>query len=94
MNTQSLTLLQNASATGSAFAWRGGSGTFSAVGTYNSGTVKLQFLGPDNTTWIDVGSDTTLTANGGGNFELPPAQIRAAVTGSPSAIYAQAVSHR
>ncbi|HVO01489.1 MAG TPA: hypothetical protein VMT54_04770, partial [Candidatus Cybelea sp.] len=89
MNTQSLTLISNGSATGPWTTWRGGSGTFEAVGTFNGGTVRLQKLGPDGTTPIDVGTDTTLTAAGGGNFQLPPSQIRAAVTGSPSAIYAQ-----
>jgi hypothetical protein len=50
--------------------------------------VKLQFLGPDHVTWIDAGSETTLTADGGGNFELPAGQLRAAIVGSPTAVYA------
>ena len=31
----------------------------------------------DGTTWIDVGTDTTLTAEGIANFELGPCDIRA-----------------
>lgn len=87
-----LDLLSNASSTGSAFVWRGGRGHFAASGTFGGATVKLQFLGPDGSTWIDAGTYTTLTAAGAGNFDLPEGQIRAAVSGgSPSGIYAVAV---
>lgn len=88
---QELTLLSNASATGDWFTWKGGSGTFLATGT-GFGTVKLQVLGPNGTA-IDVGSDTTLTANGGGNFTLGPCKIRANVA-SATAVYATAKSHQ
>jgi hypothetical protein len=90
MNTQSLDLLANASATGASMTWRGGKGSF-LVRAASYGTVTLQFLGPDGTTWIAAGSDTTLTADGGGNFELPPGQIRAAISGA-TGVYAKAVS--
>lgn len=83
-------LLSNASATGSAAQWGGGVGVFSAAGTFSGATVSLQFLGPDGLTWCAVGSDTTLTAAGGGAFVLPPCSIRAEVSGSPSGMYAQA----
>ena len=84
-------LLSNASATGSAASWPGGYGVFSAAGTFGGATVTLQFLGPDGSTWIAVGVDTTITSAGGGVFALPPGQIRAAVSGgSPSGLYAQA----
>jgi hypothetical protein len=91
MNAQSLRLIDNANATGAAMTWRGGRGSFLVhADTWNSATVKLQFLGPDHVTWIDAGSETTLAADGGGNFELPAGQLRAAVTGSPTAVYAVA----
>lgn len=83
-------LASNASATGSAKIWQGGRGTFSAVATFGGGTVKLQFLGPDGSTWIDAGSDTTLTAAGGGNFDLPPCNIRVNIA-TATAVYADAV---
>lgn len=77
------------------FQWRGGNGTFYAVGTFNGGTVKLQ-MSPDNgATWIDVGASTTLTAAGYGNFLLAPCLLRAGVTGGPpAAINAGAASCR
>ena len=84
-------LLSNASATGSAAQWGGGAGVFEAAGTFSGATVKLQRRAPDGSTWFDVGTDTTLTAAGGGGFVLPPGQIRAAVTGGPpSGMYASA----
>lgn len=82
-------LLDNASATGSAKNWPGGRGHFKAVGTFGGATLTLQELGPDDTTWIAVGPDVTLTAAGNGNFEITGSQVRVAVSGgSPSALYA------
>lgn len=86
-----LLLLSNATATGSAFEWYGGKGTFCVVGTFGGATVKLQMLGPDASTWVDVGSSTTLTAAGVGNFECAAGSIKAVITGGPpSGIYATA----
>ncbi|HVY97884.1 MAG TPA: hypothetical protein VHA35_00180 [Dongiaceae bacterium] len=91
MNTCALNLIDNGNATGGAYVWNGGKGSFLVhADTWNGATVKLQVLGPDHLTWIDTGTDTTLTADGGGNFELPPGQLRAAVVGSPTAVYAVA----
>ncbi len=86
-------LLKNVSATGAGAAtgWGGGPGVFMAAGTFGGATVALQVLGPDGATWFDVGTDTTLTAPGGGTFNLPPARIRANVTaGPPTGMYATA----
>ena len=85
---RTLTLLSNASATGSAVAWPGGRGLFSAEATWGGGTVKLQFKSA-NGTWIDVGTASTLTANGIVGFELPMCQIRIDVT-TATAVYAYA----
>lgn len=82
------TLLSNASATGDWVDWPGGRGVFMAEATWGGGTVKLQYEGP-NGTGIDAGSDTTLTANGGGVFELPGCRIRAHVA-TATAVYATA----
>jgi hypothetical protein len=87
-------LASNASATGAAVAWPGGSGTFIASATFGGGTVKLQFLGPDGSTWIDCGTDTTLTAAGGGNFELPPGQQIRVNIATATAVYASAAPTR
>lgn len=87
----SVDLLVNASATGATVQWQGGRGVFTAAGTFGGATVSLEFLGPDTATWIAMGTDTTLTAAGGGLFDFPQGQIRASVTGgTPSGIYAHA----
>lgn len=88
MRAYRIDLLTNGSATGSAVVWPGGRGLFTAAGTFSGATISLQFLGPDGSTWIDAGTYTTLTAAGGGIFDLPQGQVRAAVTGSPSGINA------
>lgn len=90
---QRLTLLNNASATGAAVTWAGGRGQFKALGTFAGATVTLQVLGPDGTTWQAVGEEATLDAAGLANFDCPPGQLRAAVTGgTPSGLYAEVAS--
>lgn len=81
-------LLTNASATGSEVWWPGGEGVFQAEATWSGATVTLQFKS-DRGTYIAVGTDTTLTANGAGGFVLHPCFVRALVAGGPpSAAYA------
>lgn len=80
-------LLENASATSGAFNWPGGRGVFSAVATWGGGSVTLQYLGPNGSTWLTAA--TALTADGLVAFELPPGRIRAAVA-TATAVYAQA----
>lgn len=87
----SLDLLSNASATGDAMDWSGGTGVFAVTATWSGATVKLQAMLPDGSTWGDVGANTTLTADGMGGFVLPPCRVRAAVSGGPpSGVYASA----
>lgn len=86
-----LTLLSNAAATGSAMVWPGGTGVFMAEAVWGGGSVSLEYKLP-NGAWVAAGPETTLTANGGGVFELPPGEIRAAVSAA-SAVYATA-THR
>lgn len=85
------TLASNASATGDPILWPGGKGSFFAQATWGGGSVKLQYMGPNGTDYEDVGSDTSLTADGGGNFELPKCYIRAAIT-TATAVYATVAS--
>jgi hypothetical protein len=87
-------LLNNASSTGGGKTWNGGQGAFLVAGTLAGATVKLQVLGPDGVTWLDVGADAALAAPGAAGFALPPGQIRAEVSGgsAPTGLYAQAVS--
>lgn len=80
-------LADNASATTSAFVWNGGRGAFMAKATWGGGTVKLQYLLPDGSTWVDVGPDVELTADGMGGFELPPGHIRVNIA-TATAVYA------
>lgn len=82
-------LLSNGSATSPAFDCPGGDCVFMAAGTFGGATVSLQVQLPDGSTWLAAGTNTTLTAAGGGYVILPPGQIRVAVTGgSPSGLYA------
>ena len=84
-----LILLSAAGATGSSATWGGGYGVFYCTGTFGSGTVKLQASYDNGTTWLDVDKspDTyvTFTANGHGEFTLPPCLVRANVSGATGA---------
>jgi hypothetical protein len=91
---QAALLINNGSATSAAYTWKGGEGTFMTKATWGGGTVKLQVLGPDGTTYIDVGSDTTLTADGGGNFSLPAGALIRANVATATAVYASVASLR
>lgn len=72
-------LLSNAGAgNGASVLWGGGKGMFSAVATWGGGNVQLQYMGPDEATWLNVGA--AISANGYALFELPPGRIRAVVT--------------
>lgn len=84
-------LINPAIPSGTPQTWPGGQGVFTVTGTFGGATVKLQFLGPDGSTYFDAGQYTTVTAAGGGCFILPPGQIQAVtVGGSPSGIFATA----
>lgn len=90
---QVLTLLSNASATGSAVHWAGGRGQFKLAGTVGGATITLQTLGPDGSSWLGLGTDAALTASGVVGFDCPPGQLRALVAGgSPSGLYAEVAS--
>ena len=54
--------------------WNGRLGAFLASGTFDGATVKLQHKVGDD--WVDMGTDTTLTTAGGGQFITPQAQLR------------------
>jgi hypothetical protein len=89
MSAYQLLSAAGSSAIGSTTTWCGGVGMFNAVGTFGGGTVKLQYIGADGTTWIDAGSSTAVVAASGALFELPPGQIRAVIVGSSGAIHAR-----
>lgn len=88
MANESYTLLSNASATGTAVEIPRGRYCFEVDGTFD-GTVTLQKLGPDGSSYISVGADAELTAEGAVLVDLPATTVRAHVgSGSPSALYA------
>lgn len=53
---------------------------FLVAGTFAGATVKLQQL--IGSTYVDLGSETTLTANGGGLFVTPISALRIAISGA------------
>ena len=83
-----IVLASNASSTGSWFAWPGGRGEFRVEGSF-PGTVKLECKGPNGTAQ-DVGANTSLTAAGGGIFELGAGEIRCNIA-TATAVYAMAL---
>lgn len=62
--------------------WNGGMGSFEVMGTFGGGTAKLQILGADLATWLDVGSSTSFTANGTAGFYAPAGLLRMTLSGS------------
>ena len=84
-----IVLASNASATGAWFMWPGGRGEFRVEATFGGGTVKLECKGPNGTAQ-EVGTDTNLSASGGGIFELGAGEIRAAIA-TATGVYAMAL---
>lgn len=76
-----LTLLTSTSAT---FQLMGGKYWFAAVGTFNSGTLTLQRVGPDGNTFVTAA--TGLTAAGGNTSDLPPGTYKVTLSGSTTAV--------
>lgn len=94
---QRIDLISNGSTTSAGKRFKGGKGSLAAVGTFNSGSITLQILGPDGSTYVPVtspeGTAIALSAAGSVWFECPEGLIRAAVGGSPSAMYVTVVGH-
>jgi hypothetical protein len=70
----------NISATTAAFYLKGGLYVLSAVATFGGGSIDVQMLGPDQTTWLALPTPAHLTANGTVQTYLPPGQYRVLVT--------------
>jgi hypothetical protein len=86
-----LTLLNNAAATGSYVTVKGGEYIWAAEATFSGGTLQLQAKNANGTATDIAGA--TLTANGFVSVLLGAnAEVRVAVTGSPSAIYSSLVA--
>lgn len=83
-------LINNAAVTGSAtILQQGGLYSFNVVGTFGGTTVKLQILGPDDATYVDVPT-ASFTAAGVIGVYLPAGgTVKAVVTGgAPANLYA------
>ena len=85
-----LPLIVNAAVTGPAVPiTRGGTYSFSCLGTFSTATVALQILGPDGATYIAI-PNASFTAAGVMSVDLPAGStVKAVVTGGPpTGIYA------
>lgn len=51
--------------------WPGGPGTAAVFGSFGGGTFTTEVSYDEGATFFEVGTDTTFTANGHGNFNLP-----------------------
>lgn len=91
MSRQSLDLVVNAVGGSVQQNWGGGDGLFAVV-LGSATSVKLQYLLPDGSSWVDAGTETSLTANGGGIASLPSGGVRALVTGTATGVYAKLTS--
>lgn len=82
-------LLASASATGSWVPWSGGRTALVTFGTLPT-TYKLQLLGKDGSTAVDV---ATISAAGLTSYDLPAGSYRMSVSGgSPAGLYADLIS--
>lgn len=90
MASVGVSLLSNAAATGNYVTFAGGRAVLVVLATAYPTTLKLQMLGKDGATAIDV---ATVTANGITAYDLPPGSYRMFVSGgAPSGIYADLAS--
>ena len=64
--------------------WNGQLGAFLAAGTFDGATVKLQHK--VGSTWVDLGADTSITSDGGGQFITPQSELRVNVSGGGSSL--------
>lgn len=69
--------------------WEGGRGIFHAIGTFT--TVKIQFVGADGVTLVDVPL-ATLSTPGAVAFDLHRCLIKAVPAGGAAGFYASASS--
>ena len=70
--------------TSGTFVLSGGKYWLAAVGTFNSGTVTLQRVGPDGNTLVTAA--TALTQAGGNVSDLPPGTYQVTISGSTTAV--------
>lgn len=77
-----------ATLTADTFSLEGGAYVVDAVATWGGGSVALQRMGPNGTTWLSLGSSAALTADSvTDTLALPPGLYRLNAA-TASAIYA------
>jgi hypothetical protein len=76
----------NISATTAAFPLNGGRYACVVTATFGGGSVKLQTLAGDGSTWISLSSATDFTVAGVGAADLPPGQFRFTIA-TATAVY-------
>lgn len=88
----SVPILANVVATGAAVVvGQGGFYSFAvSASAWAGATVKLQILGPDGTTFMDIDTALAFTANGIQGVELPAgATVKGVISGGPpTSVYA------
>lgn len=70
----------NIAATTAAFGLKGGYYLVAAIATFGGGSVELQGLGPDGSTWLSAPTALKLTAAGMIAGYLPQGEYRFAIT--------------
>ena len=85
MRAQESVVFSNIAATTAPFALRGGKYAFAVIATFGGGSVTLQVLGPDNSTWLTA--MTAVTVAGTANADLPVGQYRVLVA-TATAVFA------
>jgi microcystin-dependent protein len=77
----------NIAASTAAFSLAGGQYGVDCIATFGGGSVKLQRLGADGSTYLSVSSGTDFSANGYASVDLPAGSYRFTVA-TATAIYA------
>jgi hypothetical protein len=88
VRTQDGQFSSNIAATTAAFTLQGGLYAAAVVATFGGGSVKLQVLGPDGSTYLSVSSGTDFTAAGYATVNLPFGTYRWTIA-TASAVYAE-----
>lgn len=76
------------SASTAAFGLEGGKYAVDVLATFGGGSVKLQKLAGDGSTYLSVSSSTDFTAAGYATVDLPPGQYRFTIA-TATAVYAE-----
>lgn len=78
----------NIAATTASFPLKGGAYGVTVVATFSAGTVKLQRLALDGSTFVSMSASTDFSAAGGTIVNLPPGTYRFTIA-TATAVYAE-----